>query len=43
MAKLIPVQDPSEIENAPERAVAEALCKQLPSDVRIFHSYPWMR
>jgi Nuclease-related domain len=43
MAKLIPAHDPAEIENAPERTVAEALCKQLPSDVRIFHSYPWMR
>ena len=43
MAKLIPDYDPSTIENAPERAVAEALCAQLPKDVRVFHSYPWLR
>lgn len=43
MAKLIPNYDPSSIESAPERVVAEALCAQLPKDVRIFHSYPWLR
>jgi hypothetical protein len=43
MAKLIPSCDPSGIENAPERKVAEVLCAQLPKDVRIFHSYPWLR
>jgi hypothetical protein len=43
MAKLIPNYDPAAIENAPERKVAEVLCTQLPKDVRIFHSYPWMR
>jgi transposase InsO family protein len=43
MAKLIPNYDPAAIENAPERKVAEVLCAQLPKDVRVFHSYPWMR
>jgi len=43
MATLIPNYDPAAIENAPERKVAEVLCAQLPKDVRVFHSYPWMR
>jgi hypothetical protein len=43
MATLIPNYDPSDIPNDPERVVAEALCAQLPKDVRIFHSYPWLR
>ncbi len=43
MAKLIPDYDISSIESAPERVVAEDLCAQLPKDVRIFHSYPWLR
>jgi hypothetical protein len=43
MAALIPNYDPSDIPNDPERVVAEALCAQLPKDVRIFHSYPWLR
>lgn len=42
MAKLIPIQDPASIPLAPERKVAEELCAQLPKDVRVFHSYPWM-
>ena len=43
MAKLIPNYDPSAITLAPERKVAEVLCAQLPKEVRVFHSYPWMR
>ena len=43
MAKLIPNYDPTAIALAPERKVAEVLCAQLPKDVRVFHSYPWMR
>lgn len=43
MARLIPNVDPSSIENEPERKVAEALCMQLPRQVLVFHSYPWMR
>lgn len=43
MANLIPNCDPSDIPNAPERKTAEVLCAQLPKDVRVFHSYPWMR
>lgn len=43
MARLIPNQDPGQITNPGERIVAEVLCKQLPKDVVIFHSYPWLR
>ncbi len=43
MAKLIPTQEPSAITVDSERKVAEVLCAQLPNDVRVFHSYPWMR
>lgn len=43
MARLIPHHDPSTIEQPSERCVAEALCSQLPSDVVVFHSYPWLR
>ena len=43
MATLIPNCDPASIANDPERVVAEALCAQFPKDVRIFHSYPWLR
>jgi hypothetical protein len=42
MANLIPNYNPSDIPNAPERKTAEVLCAQLPKDVRVFHSYPWM-
>ncbi len=43
MARLIPHHDTSSIEQPSERSVAEALCAQLPSDVVVFHSYPWLR
>jgi hypothetical protein len=43
MATLIPSHSPAEIPTPSERVVAEALCSQLPKDVRIFHSYPWLR
>lgn len=43
MARLLPAQEVSEISNLPERLVAEALCEQLPQDVVVFHSYPWLR
>src|SRR4051812_38531990 len=43
MVRLIPTVDPSKIELDPERRVAEALCAQLPKDVIVFHSYPWLR
>jgi hypothetical protein len=43
MARLIPDTDPSTIALEPERKVAEALCRQLPNKVRVFHSYPWLR
>jgi hypothetical protein len=43
MATLIPNYNPASIDLVPERKVAEVLCAQLPKDVRIFHSYPWMR
>jgi len=43
MATLIPNHPPAEISTPSERVVAEALCSQLPKDVRVFHSYPWLR
>jgi hypothetical protein len=43
MARLFPVANSSEIELDPERRVAEALCAQLPKNVAVFHSYPWLR
>ena len=43
MARLIPHHNTSEIGQPGERSVAEALCAQLPSDVVVFHSYPWLR
>lgn len=43
MARLIPAVDIDEIEVKPERDVARALVEQLPDDVRVFHSYPWLR
>lgn len=43
MAKLFPdTQLPDDISNEPERDVAHLLCQQLPSNVRIYHSYPWL-
>lgn len=43
MARLIPHHDTCTIEQPSERSVAEALCSQLPSEVVVFHSYPWLR
>jgi hypothetical protein len=43
MASLIPNYDPREIPTPSERVVAEALCAQLPKNVRVFHSFPWLR
>ncbi|HBJ87729.1 MAG TPA: hypothetical protein DDZ88_28510 [Verrucomicrobiales bacterium] len=43
MAQLIPHHHTSQIEQPGERLVAEALCAQLPSEVVIIHSYPWLR
>lgn len=43
MARLIPKVSPDEIQNAGERDIARALVKQLPDDVVIYHSYPWLR
>ncbi len=44
MARLIPpVKNLREIANPGERLVAEALVEQLPSDVVVYHSYPWLR
>jgi hypothetical protein len=43
MAALIPHYDPEDITTPSERVVAEALCAQLPKNVRVFHSYPWLR
>lgn len=43
MARLLPQYDPATIEQPGERKVAEALCAQLPADVVVFHSYPWLR
>lgn len=43
MAKLFPeTQIPKEIKFRGERDVARYLCEQLPSNVRIYHSYPWL-
>ncbi len=43
MATLIPKIDVDEIGLKPERDVARALIEQLPDDVRVLHSYPWLR
>lgn len=43
MAKLIPHSIPSDIDLLPERTVAAALCSQLPAEVTIYHSQPWLR
>jgi len=43
MARLIPNIHIEEISLKPERDVARILVKQLPDDVRVFHSYPWLR
>ena len=43
MARLIPEISIDEIENKPERDVARALIEQLPNQVTVYHSYPWLR
>lgn len=43
MAKLIPVIDVEEIDLKPERDVARELVNQLPNNVIVLHSYPWLR
>ena len=43
MATLIPKIEVDEIRQKPERDVARVLIEQLPSNVRVFHSYPWLR
>lgn len=42
MARLIPKVDPKEIKNASERKLAEALIRQLPARVEIYHSFKWL-
>lgn len=43
MAKLCPETNlPDDIELKPERDVANLLCDQLPANVKIYHSYPWI-
>jgi hypothetical protein len=43
MARLIPKIAPQEISNVGERDVAIALTTQLPDEVIIYHSYPWLK
>ncbi len=43
MARLIPNIQVSEINLKPERDVARALVEQLPNEVIVYHSYPWLR
>lgn len=43
MARLIPNIDVDEIDLKPERDVARALVDQLPNNVLVLHSYPWLR
>lgn len=43
MARLLPDYPIVSIEQPAERAVAEALCAQLPKEIVVFHSYPWLR
>lgn len=43
MARLIPDIPIEDIASKPERDVARTLVDQLPNDVWIFHSYPWLR
>lgn len=42
MARLIPDVSIDEIPLKPERDVARALVDQLPNDVTVYHSYPWL-
>lgn len=43
MARLIPNLQVNEIDLKPERDVARALVEQLPNEVIVYHSYPWLR
>ena len=43
MARLIPKIKPSEIQNAGERKIAEALIEQLPNHVSVIHSFNWVK
>ena len=43
MAKLVPKIKVDEIELKPERDVAAALVDQLPNNVVVLHSYPWLK
>ncbi|MEY4567052.1 MAG: hypothetical protein RLY14_2022 [Planctomycetota bacterium] len=43
MAVLFPDFDPEKISKKPERDVARALVRDLPSDCLIYHSYCWLR
>lgn len=43
MAKLVPSITVEEIELKPERDVASVLIGQLPNNVTVLHSYPWLR
>ena len=43
MAHLVPDIQIDEIANKPERDVARALIEQLPNQVTVYHSYPWLR
>jgi Nuclease-related domain/Type III restriction enzyme, res subunit len=43
VARLIPKIAPGDIANVGERDVALALVEQLPDDVIIYHSFPWLR
>jgi hypothetical protein len=42
MARLIPKVSVNSIKVKPERDVAQALVEQLPSNVLVYHSYPWL-
>ena len=43
MARLIPRIEIPDIALKPERDVARALTEQLPGQVLVLHSYPWLR
>jgi ATP:corrinoid adenosyltransferase len=43
MAKLIPHLEAADIQNRPERDVAEGLVGGLDDSCFVFHSYPWLR
>ena len=43
MAKLIPRVEIRDIKVPSEQTMAKALVEQLPDDVIVYHSYPWLR